>query len=271
MELKILGKIPLDQLERGRKKKNPEVFALETKNKLKSLVERVNNNFGDILDSDARVKMDNQDDINFLKIKEEAWAQESGISLEEYYLKQEKSKGSLAEMAITLMLDKISSGRLISVRSSKWDDYENGIDNLLLDTETGAVICGLDEVFDDLGQGAKELKEKKVMNKFSNGGAYARYGLKLNLENKKEISIEKLKNLPAFFISLNQNELTEILENIGSKEISESEKNVLRQITGSLKLQLEKMNEIEFKEMPDNFKNNLSRIPQIISYLEEKI
>ena len=269
MELKILGKIPLEQLERTKRKKSPEVFFPEIKNELRGLVERVNARFGNILNSDGRVRVRSKEDYNFVTVKEDAWARESGMTLEDYRLKKEKSKGNLAEMAITLLLDKISEGRLLSVRSSKWDDYENGIDNLLLDTKTGAVICGLDEVFDDFGQSANEEKEDKVMTKFNKGGAYARYGLRLD-KKRDRVNIERVNNLPTFFISLNRESLVDILENLKNEELKQSEKNVLIQIISSLKSQLNKMTENEEK-IPTNLKSNLDKIPEIINFLEEKI
>lgn len=270
MELKIVGQIPLEQLERFKKKRNPEIFLDDMKKQMELLVEKNNNRFGDILEKDGRVKITNDDDAKFIKIKEGAWASEYGLSLDEYQRKQEKNKGYLAEMAITLTLAKAFGDRFLSVRASKHDDYENGVDNIVLDTETGVVVCGLDEVYNDIGAGDTK-KDKKVMEKFDRGGARLKYGLKLNKDNN-QITVSSLNNLPTFYIAINQEDLLNIMENSAKPELSSCEKKIIEDLISSLKLQLEKMTErAKDKNINWQLEKNLQKMPDIIKVLEEKI
>ncbi len=271
IEFKIVGQIPLDQLERGRKKKSPESFASQVRNDLKSLAENINERYGEILESNGRIKITDEADFKFIEIKEKAWAQESGLSLEDYRNKKEASSNSLAEQAITLSLAKVLGPRFLSVRSSAWDDYENGVDNLLLDLETGSVVCGFDEIVEGYGQDGGAKKEKKIMDKFVRGGSFVQYGIKSVGESGKEVVISKQTNLPTFFVSLTKDELSDLLENINKPEISESEKKVIGEMLSSLEYQVGLMNDKSASVDNNRLAENLGRANDLIMVLKEKI
>jgi len=268
MELKILGRIPLENLERKERKKKPEFYAEKINMKMKEMVEGVNEKYGEIADIDGRVKVNNKDDINYIEIKEGAWAGEKGQSLKEYREKQENSDSSLAEKAITLSLAKVLGSRFLSLRSSSYDDYENGIDNVLLDTETGSLVCGFDEVVAGYGQDGSSKKEDKIMKKFEKGGAWAKYGLEI--DDNKNIKIAKQKNIPNFYISVAKSELSELLENVSKPDLSQIEKKVLNDVVYSLQYQIEKMKNINNQINP-NLLNNLKKSESFVSLLNEKL
>lgn len=270
-ELKIVGQIPLDQLERGKKKKSPESYAPLIKEKLKLLAEKVNERHGNILEADGRIKITDEADRRFVEIKEGAWAQESGLSLEEFKRKQEVSSSALAEQAITLSLAKVLGSRFLSVRASFWDDYENGVDNLLLDLDTGSVICGFDEVIEGYHQKGGEKKEKKIMDKFSKGGSFVKYGLKSVSQSDAEVAISKQSNLPTFFVAINKEELAELLEKINEPEISAPEKRIIGEMIGSLEEQMGLMNNQVATGTNPHLADNLKRSVSLISVLKEKI
>lgn len=272
--IKILGQIDLEQFKPKEKKKSPEFFHDKLMSKVQELVSRVNEKHGDILDADARIKVTDDDDLKIIKMKETAWANERGFDLDQFNNQQERSKGTLAEMSITLILDKYLGDRFISVRSSKWDDYENGIDNFLLDSETGAVVCGFDELFNDLNQSSSDKKEEKVMNKFLKGGAYAKYGLKKaesSQETDSDIEIGKLSNLPTFFIAINRDDLVDILENLDSDKSNPAEIRILKDLITSLNMQINKMKESDPSLLNHKLVSNLKNSEDLIKILEEKI
>jgi len=269
MELKILGKIPLENLERKERKKRPEFFAEEINLKMKEVVKGVNEKYGEIVDLDGRIKVDNSDDLRYIEIKESAWAQEKDQSLKEYREKQENSDSSLAEKAITLSLAKVLGSRFISLRSSSYDDYENGIDNVLLDTETGSLVCGFDEVVAGYGQDGSSKKEDKIMKKFAKGGSYAKYGLEINPDTK-EVKVTKKKNIPNFYISVAKSELSELLENVSKPDLSEIEKKVLSDVVFSLQYQIEKMKSYQ-DQVNENLVNNLKKTESFVNLLSEKL
>lgn len=71
---------------------------------------------------------------------------------------REKNPANIAEIATTLLFDKVLNKDFIIVRASTYDDYENGADHLIIDKQSGAVICGLDEAI--LGESIKDTGEK---------------------------------------------------------------------------------------------------------------
>ena len=271
VEFKIVGQIPLSQLERGRKKKSPESYASQVRSDLKSLAESVNERYGDILEEDGRIRITDEAEVRYVKIKEEVYAGESGLSLEEYRRKKESSSNSLAEQAITLSLAKVLGSRFLSVRSSAWDDYENGVDNLLLDLETGSVVCGFDEIVEGYGQDGGAKKEKKIMDKFARGGSFVKYGIKSTGESGKEVAISKQTNLPTFFVSLTKDELSDLLENISKSEISGAEKKVIGEIISSLEYQVGLMNDKSATVHNSRLAENLGRANDLITVLKEKV
>ncbi|MDA3802301.1 MAG: hypothetical protein PF488_00150 [Patescibacteria group bacterium] len=270
MEFKIIGKMSLENFENKPKKKNPEIYAPEMKNRMKEMADNVNERYGEILDSEGRIKVTDSDDLRYVKIKEEVYASERGMSLESYQEKQEKSSSSLAEQAITLSLSKVLGSRFLSLRSSTWDDYENGVDNVLVDMETGSLVCGFDEVVEGYNQDGKDIKEEKIMKKFKKGGAHLKYGLEVSNEESKSVNIKSQKNLPNFYISVNKNELSDLMENVSKPEISSVEKKVLNDFVFSLESQIEKMNDVEIN-IPRDLKNNLEKAKSFVETLKEKI
>lgn len=241
------------------------------RNKLKSLAESVNERYGNILDNDGRIRVADDYDSQVINMKEAAWAQESGLDLEDYRRKKESSSNSLAEQAITLSLAKVLGPRFLSVRSSAWDDYENSVDNLLLDLETGNVVCGFDEVVEGYGQDGGAKKEKKIMDKFAGGGSFVKYGIKSSGEMGSGVSISQQKNSPTFFIALNKEELADLLENIDRPKISVTEKKIINEIIFSLEYQAKLMDGQSAAASNSRLKDNLARAVDLISVLKERV
>lgn len=270
MELKIIGKISLENLDRKPQRKRPEAYAPEMKRRMESLAEAANEKFGGVVGPDGRIAMSDEDDLRYVALKEEAWARERGLSLEQYRQKQELSDSSLAEQAVTLSLSKALGDRFLSVRSSAWDDYENGIDNLLLDTETGSLVCGFDEVVEGYGQHGQDKKAEKMMRRFRQGGARAKYGLELSSESTGMIRISEQRNLPAFYISLNQTDLGDLLDGLTREEVGEAEKKVWRSLVDSLEAQLSEMKDFQ-TGIPERLASNLEKSQIFIDNLRKKL
>lgn len=98
-------------------------------------------------------------------------------TIAKYRERKEVAKSNQAEMAITALLHKMLKERFIVVRASTFDDYKHGMDNLILDRETGAVICAFDEVIRNEGDAAKApVKLEKIKKAALKGGNEAKYG-----------------------------------------------------------------------------------------------
>lgn len=129
-------------------------------------------------------------------------------SLEAKFQKKEPG-GDILEMAKTLGFNHHwFNGRLAAVRTSKYDDYVNGVDNLIIDTKTFEPLAAVDT------STAYKTKARELAEKIKNGGVvkYA-YGLS---ENGPEV--KSFKRLPLFIISFTPDEVGEMLENYASKE-----------------------------------------------------
>lgn len=122
---------------------------------------------------------------------------------------EKKKHGEILEMAKTIGFNKHwFDGKFVAVRTAKYDDYINGVDNLIIDTKTFEPLAAVDT------STAYKTKARELAEKIKNGGVvkYA-YGLS---ENGPEV--KSFKRLPLFIISFTPDEVGEMLENYASKE-----------------------------------------------------
>jgi hypothetical protein len=122
-----------------------------------------------------------------------------------------KAKSNQVEMAVMVLLHKMPKDEFLVVRSAKRDDYAGGVDMLIVNKNTGAVICAIDDVHkegeDDRG------KAKKIKDNAENGGTTVRYGL---VSRKGKLERVKLKDLPVFYLGLTSEQFNELLAAMGS-------------------------------------------------------
>ena len=248
-------------LEKFKKPERPETFVDYLKSRLISCSEKINEIYGqNFLDSEGRILASGEgaEKDNDLVLKlENDWAQEKGMSLEAWRVGKEKASGTVAEFALTLMLDKILGGRFIVARASEYDDYCNGIDNVIIDKESGAVICGFDEVVDDMQGYYSEAKKKDKIKKISDsGGAEIKYGATFIDGELKPASFE---NVPTFYLSLSSSELSRLAEELKKENsgISELETKIYGRLLNSLKEQSLKLkgNKVLSKEAEEAIKS----------------
>jgi hypothetical protein len=218
---------------------NFEWYRPELKRHLEFLSESVNKEYGqNFLSSDCRIipsGPDAQLDSDWALEREREWSKKSGISLETWQKDKEKHLGTTAEMAITVALNKVIGRDFIIARACDYDDYRHGIDSVIIDKKSGKVICGFDEVLDNMGYGeaAKSEKVKKLIDK---GGAEIKYGATIK---DGELVRDSFKNVPSFYVSLSKLELSRLMESIRNKEdksCEEAEK-IFSKILNSLREQ----------------------------------
>ncbi len=210
--MKILGHINLENFPTKKPAFNFEKYQDLLSNRLSFLADKVNNEFGPIVDSGGSVKFSDGHDLNLIKIQEETWAKEQSLSREDWLRKKEKNKGEMTEKAITLLLDEILGEDFLVVRASSFDDYNNGVDNVILDKRTGNVVCGFDDVISRDKDDGSEKKDEKIKRIMSRGGAKLKYGL--NFKEGGGLETKELKNLPAFYLALSKDDLALALESL---------------------------------------------------------
>lgn len=152
------------------------------------------------------------------------------------------------EMAVTALLYKVLKDRYMIARTHDYDDYINGADNIIVDKETGAVVCAFDEVHEG-GMGDRQReKEAKVQRVVKKGGANVRFGMHLN-EGKLERA--KLEHLPMFYLGLNTGELEELMNSMDydpAASPSEVEMQIYTKLVASLKQQVEDLAQVDAPE-----------------------
>ncbi|MCD8494615.1 MAG: hypothetical protein LRY41_01845 [Candidatus Pacebacteria bacterium] len=144
--------------------------------------------------------------------------------------------GALAESMLFVLLSKGLPDRYMVVRSSAHDDYINGADMLLLDTETGSVICA----FDDTVEGHQSRLDHKVMRakkKLTQGrGVPVKYGISITQRNNEPHMYRGvLRDVPPLFLAVAKKELEHIMHTsaITGNTLDNAEKNFLQKIIQS--------------------------------------
>ena len=176
--------------------------------------------------------------------------------------KENKSleKNNQMEMAITLLLSKMLGSEFLVVRTAPIDDYDNGIDNIILDYTTGEVVGAFDEVHQS-DNGERLAKKKEKIQKVANrGGAKVRYGLKL--ENGK-LTRAELDGVPVFYLGLTSEELGGLVTALRDDDVIVM-KRIFQTLIKSLKTQQDELSESalneRFQKKLKTFEGMLNRV-----------
>jgi len=144
-----------------------------------------------------------------------------------------REKNGQMEMAVTALLSEMLPEDFLIVRTAAYDDYKNGVDNLILDRKTGEVVGAFDEVHEG-GDGRRtEEKKLKIQNIARKGGARIRYGLRL-AEGK--LTRASLEGVPVFYLGLESSELLELVQGLAENDSKKKEK-IFHKLLSSLRLQ----------------------------------
>jgi len=229
------SKIDLPGHRQEKRKLNSERSLLKLKPLLAQRAQKYNEMVGnEWLDQRGAIKIfdhpDKEKDEEWILSKEEQWANENRKSREQWLEDKEKNPANLTEIVLTLMLQKLLPDRFIIVRSSSYDDYR-GVDKLILDIESGEVICGIDEVLDYDYKDGPSKKEEKIKKQMLKGGFRVKYGAKFI---DGALSLQSLRNIPAFYLSLKKEDLMDLIQSLESDQVSNKEEEVLDNLKTSL-------------------------------------
>jgi len=181
---------------------------------------------------------------------------------------KEKSKSNQAEMAITALLHKVLKERFLVVRASTFDDYKHGMDNLILDKETGAVICAFDEVIENEGDRERGAVKKieKIKRIAVKGGTEAKYGIALS---DGVLVRSHTRNIPVFYLTLESKDLAELSESLfahSDGKINGIEEKLFAHLVASLKEQRAMLEKLGLSSV---MKRKISEFEQSINVLED--
>lgn len=171
-----------------------------------------------------------------------------------------KEKSGQMEMAITILLSEKLGKDFLVVRTAPYDDYKNGVDNLILDRFTGEVVGAFDEVHEGGNGQRTEEKKEKIKKIAKRGGSQIRYGLKL-IDGK--LTRANLENVPVFYLGLESGELMELVRGLGEGS-SEKKDRIFKKLILSLETQ---RSELENSASSSVFRAKLTSFGKSLSRL----
>jgi hypothetical protein len=133
--------------------------------------------------------------------------------------------GKIWEVVATAVLHKNLGEDFMVVRTSEYDDCCNAnakVDTLILDKETGNIICVFDEIVtlsDKENDGRFKAKKKNIMESNLRGGAELEYGIRFKEGNgKRKLKVEKIANIPVFYLDITIAQFNELRANPGMRD-----------------------------------------------------
>ncbi len=277
--LKIVGKIDLPVTEK-KLDFRPEKYLAPLKDLLKNQSTEVNSEYGDLLSEESKIKMagsyrgENQaihkvedrllgEDQRQVEKIAARFAAKDNLDFEAWRAKREVGAPEMAEMAVTALLHKFMGQDFIVARASEYDDYLNGVDTVLIDKKTGAVICGFDEVLGSFGDNGGDIKRLKIQEKMERGGSALHFGATIEDGVLKRRSLEKL---PTFYLSLSKEELMKLLVDLTSEqeEAGESSRKIFVKFINLIREQIKNDKRLDLDQ---RLKSNLFSSEQMFDQL----
>jgi len=182
---------------------------------------------------------DTPEDLRRAKEWHEEW--HPNVAEEEIARKRLLSDGEKLEMLAQAVFHKNIGNRFIVARASEYDDRVNGVDTILLDRETGNLVCAFDEV-GDAGGAVYQEKQKNILEKNMNqGGAELKYGISLEKTGgSKSLKLGRVEHIPVFYIALPKNKIKEGVDSFipDSSRQSDFEKKLFEFFIASIAAQI---------------------------------
>ena len=166
-----------------------------------------------------------------IKIYEKEWYEGSSEKIAKE--KQNEKDGEKLEILTTILFSKFLKDKFIVARSSRYDDIFNGVDTVILEKETGRLVCALDEVADTSGSNLQD-KIKNITEK-NKKGSKLKYGLKT--ENGKPAK-GAVEGAPIFYLALPKERINDGIKNLSvSTEKTDYEKKLFKYFIDLIQLQ----------------------------------
>lgn len=181
--------------------------------------------------------------------------------------------GEMLECLAYALLLKNLGNQFIVARSSHHDDRFNHVDTILLDKQTGNLVCTFDEVGDTNSQEYIQ-KQKEVAEQNTRGGSTVKYALELKEVNGKKIAAPAgAEHVPLFYIALSQNIIKEGVRKFRDAhgEQSDFEKQIFAYFAESISAQIQGLElEDKLKSLHPKLKERLLGFKNVIEVLRGK-
>ncbi len=284
-----------------KQKDSPEMIKYKLDRIMEDIQESVNQEFGaEVLNSDASINMrqwkrsgdlpegyskedikSNEDMVRRKKVlfsgsSDIVEGKERDEKVSAWEGRRELSKPMLLEKAVTAVFHKVLKDEFMVVRSSEFDDYENGADNIIINKETGDVVCAFDEVRESSVAVRKtreeeidertrtEDKQEKIKRKAKKGGTKIKYGFG---SKEGKLVRQEIKEVPMFYISVQAEELDDLLEKMDyeAEKPNQTELEIFDKLLISLNEQVETL---QTENLPQGVSSNLSSFKGSLSKIK---
>ncbi len=180
-----------------------------------------------------------------------------------------KNSGEKLETLKTCIFHKFLKDDFIVVRSSEYDDVNNGIDNIVLEKKTGKILCAIDEVADNSGHIFRKKQEKIAEENLKNGGTFVKYGL--DMENEKVVLAPRM-NVPVFYLALSKDQVEKGVKDFKvSGKKSDTEEAYYKKFISSMLEQTSLMSsEYENSNINKNLKKNINYFYNILETIKNQ-
>ena len=172
---------------------------------------------------------------------------------------KETPMGEIFEMLKTSIFQEKLGKDFIVTRTSEYDDLKNNVDNIILERETGNIVCAFDEVGADSGEIFEEKKEEVSKKNLEGKGADLAYGIFFEKKaGKMELKKGKIEHMPIFYLSMSEEEIKNNLDNPERREES------FYSFIDSIKKQIKELKEHQLhsklKERLDSFEKVIEKL-----------
>lgn len=145
--------------------------------------------------------------------------------------------GEKLEMLKTAVFNKFLGQKFIVARTNLADDIDRGVDNIILERQTGNVVCAFDEVADIVGKTYQDKTAKILGKNVESAGASLKYGLGIDKKTKKVIP-QSVQNIPIFYLALPGQYVKNAIQQFKPEVKSEQESKLLLYFLSSLQTQI---------------------------------
>lgn len=159
-----------------------------------------------------------------------------------------KEVGNLMELFKTAVFNRVLGKGFIVCRSSKFDDYKNNIDNIIIRESDGKAIGAFDDAVKSGNKFKKESKERfeekkgMINRRNEGGGGRAKYCYGKNEVSGSIIQKEQV-GIPLFYLDLTY---VELLDGVRDLEQGKMPDNVIDKFFSSMNKQMELLEELQF-------------------------
>lgn len=166
------------------------------------------------------------------------------LSKEKIQNKKKETSGEKLEMLKTALFHKFLGDKFIVVRTSLYDDFVHGIDNLIVNRESGDVVCAFDEVGDTMSGILQDKKDRILMKNVDEKGGKLKYGINIRKDKNGQMRIapEELTNIPIFYLALPDRHIESSIKNFTLLDAtSKEEKKLFDYFIKLIEIQMEKL------------------------------